>query len=200
MLALKSIGEIIVQLVNTVVMKFENKILKRPEPKQVQTKSAVILCFLVLISLFVGGLLQVFKNLTLVEGVYFWFVTCTTIGFGDYVPYKISRRIKQLSLNSSGESPKLDHTTDMGVFLSMFFVVEGIIGLCVVSSLLNSIVAAMEERKWRPRCPRCIPRKTNQHVDIEQHNSPDHRDTDMTLHNAGCQTGSVTPLSVNEIK
>ena len=43
MLTLKSAGELIAEIANTIVTRFEKKILKKGEPKQVKTKSAVIL-------------------------------------------------------------------------------------------------------------------------------------------------------------
>ena len=102
MLALKSVGELIAKWINAVVRKFETKILKRPEPlKRLQTKSAVFLFSLMMVLIVVSGVsLMHLVGWSVVEGVYFWFVTFTTIGFGDYVSYK-PQRIKELSINSS---------------------------------------------------------------------------------------------------
>ena len=176
MLALKSVGEVIASAVSLTVTKFEKKILKRLEPKQVQTKSAVILFSLMNVSFLIGGLLQVWKHSTLVEGIYFWFVTCTTIGFGDYVPYRMTARIQRLSPTKpeSFEAEEKHH-----ISLTIFFMIECVIGLCIVSSVLNSIMAAIEEWNWRPRCPRCVPaRKTKHHVEVTQNSTAEKREAE----------------------
>jgi len=162
MLALKSVGEVISKLVKAIVTKFEKKILKRPKPKHVQTKSTVILFSLMIVSLFTGGTLQIFQNLSLREGVYFWFITCATVGFGDYVPQKMTKTIRQLSSNST-ETFEVEET----ISIEMLFVIECVIGLCIVSSVLNSIMAAIEERNWRPRCRGYIPRRAHDQAGIE---------------------------------
>lgn len=176
MLTLKSVGEVIANVVSATVTKFEKKILKRLEPKQVQTKSAVILFSLMNVSFIIGGLLQVWKHLTLVEGVYFWFVTCTTIGFGDYVPYRMTGRIQRLSPTNpeSFEAAEKHH-----ISVTIFFMLECVIDLCIVSSVLNSIMAAIEEWNWRPRCPRCVPpRKTRHLMEITQNSTAEKREAE----------------------
>ena len=96
MLAFKSIGELITKGVNKVIEKFESKLLKRPEPNQMQAKSAVFLVSLMAVLIVVNGsLMMPVFNWSLVEGVYFWFITLTTIGFGDYVPVK-SQKNKEI--------------------------------------------------------------------------------------------------------
>ena len=198
MLALQSMGEVTAKLVNAIVTKIEKKILKRTEPKHVQTKSAVILFSLMVVSLFVGGTLQIFQNLSLREGVYFWFITCTTVGFGDYVPQKVTKRIRQLSLDST-ETFEVEET----ISIEMFFVIECVIGLCIVSSVLNSIMAAIEERNWRPRCRGCIPRKAHDQVEIEQNNTLEQCGADeahLEMENVAYQKENITTLSISDIK
>ena len=191
MLALKSVGEVILKLVNTVITKFEKNILGRPAPKQVQTKSAVILFLLMLMTIFVIGLLQISVKVNLLQRVYFAFVTCSTIGFGDYIPFQISRRIDHLPVNGSNDAFK-EKKQGPDVFYALSWEIEVIFGLCLVSSVLNSIMAAMEERKWH--YPGCIPRKTRKPVDImdpaittQQQGVSDLANT-LTLVNVACQT------------
>lgn len=106
MLALKSISELIAKCVSAIVKKFEMKILKRPEPKRMRTKSAVGLFSVMVVLIVADGLvLMKLKNWSIVEAVYFWFVTFTTIGFGDYVPHK-PERIQQVSINNSTKLQK----------------------------------------------------------------------------------------------
>lgn len=158
MLTLKSAGELIAALANTIVTRFEKKILKKGEPKQVKTKSAVILfSFMVLLIVANGLLVTTLRDWTFVQGVYYWFVTLSTIGFGDYVIHRKTQVITD---------PKLDKGSgDLGqasskLVLGIIFMIQNLLGLCIVSSVLNAIMVAMEEGKLRPRCPRCIPRKT----------------------------------------
>ena len=160
MLALKSAGELIAEIANTIVTRFEKKILKKGEPKQVKTKSAVILfSFMVLLIVGNGLLVMTLYDWTFVQGVYYWFVTLSTIGFGDYV---ISRKTQVINITG----PKLDNgvgdleQASVKVVMGIMFMIQNLLGLCVVSSVLNAIMVAMEEVKLRPRCPRCVPRKT----------------------------------------
>lgn len=153
LLTLNSVGAIISKLVNTLVKKFEKKILKKEEPKHVELKGALILFLVMVLLIVVNGLVMTkLEDWTFVEGVYFWFVTLTTMGFGDYIPKK---------LDGSDNSKKDGSIVLMGIWM-MLFVVGG---LCIVSSVLNSIVTAIDQRNWRFRCPGCISRRTQDHMD-----------------------------------
>ena len=160
MLTLKSAGELIAEIANTIITRFEKKILKNVEPKRVKTKSAVILfSFMVLLIVGNGLLVMTLYDWTFVQGVYYWFVTLSTIGFGDYV---IRGKIEVNNITG----PKLDsgirdlEQASAKVVMGIIFMIQNLLGLCVVSSVLNAIMVAMEEVKLRPRCPRCVPRKT----------------------------------------
>ena len=160
LLTLKSAGELIAELANTIVTRFEKKILKREEPKQVKTKSAVILFSFMVLLIVVNGLLStLLQSWTFVQGVYCWFVTLSTIGFGDYVPTREPDLINITSLKLDNELADLGQASSKMV-ISLVLIVHTLIGLCIVSSVLNAIMVAMEEVKLRPRCPRCVPRKT----------------------------------------
>lgn len=183
LLALKSIGELISKLVNITVTKFEKKIFNSSEPKIIQTKSAVILFSLMLVLLMVSGWLHMsFSDWTLVEEVYFWFITFSTIGFGDYALHKSHQRIMQLSINGTENQENEEGILHrqkgaFAIFVGVGYLCFYIIGLCIVSSVLNSIVEALEEHKCRHRCPGCISRKTQDHaeVDMEEHSNPQKR-------------------------
>lgn len=196
MLALKSIGELIAKCVSAIVKKFEMKILNRPEPKRMRTKSAVGLFSVMVVLIVADGLvLMKLKNWSIVKAVYFWFVTFTTIGFGDYVPHK-PQRIQQLSINNSRNYKNKAHAEESNFVL--LFTFYFIFCLCIVSSVLRSIVAAIEEHRYCPRCPGCVPRKTQDHLDNEEHNTPEQRDTDMTsleMENVVYQKENITSLS-----
>ena len=197
LLTLNSIGELIAKRVNTIVTKVEKKIRKREEPKQVKTKSAVILFSIMMVVLLAYTLiLNTIFDWTLVEGVYLWFVTLTTIGFGDYSPQKTQMvSISMKSINASKNYISDDESANLGNSTTTFFIGMGfyfmyILGLCIVSSVLNSIMAVVEEKKFRPRCPRCIPRKNKNHVNSEQRNTPGQEEAENTyidLENYGFQ-------------
>lgn len=187
LLTLNSIGELIAKLVNTVVTKLEKKIFKRSEPKQVKTKSAVALFSSMVVLVIVSGRIQMmFSGRTLVEEVYFWFVTFSTIGFGDYLHRTShSSRIKLLSLNSSGnqENENEIHYQTKSTFVILVgvaYICLYVVGLCIVSSVINSIVAALEEHERRRRCSGCVPRKIQHQEDSGRHSSPQKREADMT--------------------
>lgn len=184
---LKSVGEVIAKFANTIVAVIENKILKKAEPKQVKTKSAVILfSFMVLLIVVNSLLVMSFQGWTFVQGVYFWFVTLSTIGFGDYVikrdwPQRINI---SSNLETDSGSGDLEEASSKVVF-SIFFMLYTLLGLCIVSSVLNAIMVAMEEGKWRPRCPRCVPRKTQDLVETAPKQLGDINMTSLSTENVG---------------
>lgn len=157
LLTLKSIGELISRRVKVIVTKFEKKILKRSEPKRVQTKSALTHSL----------------DWTFIEGLYFWFITFTTIGFGDYVISNIDvPSYNKLTFNISSHQENKDESVDLHID-NILNMLNCLIGLCIVSSVLNSIMASIEERTCRPRCFGCCNRKIQDHVNNEQNNIPE---------------------------
>ncbi|KAK2572941.1 Two pore potassium channel protein sup-9 [Acropora cervicornis] len=173
MIAFKSVGELILILVNTIITKFEEKILKRSEHTHVQGKSALLLFVFMVTLLFTCGCLETLEHLTWLEGTYMWFVTLTTIGFGDYVPLKTkSPPFPPLPLNGSDESQfePYDPKNPSPGIIEWFMPFLVIIGFSIVAAVLNAIAAVFEERKWQPRCRGCIPRKI--------HNREENREND----------------------
>ena len=194
MLALKSVGELIAKWVSAIVTKFEVKILKRSEPKRLQAKSAAILFSLMVLMIVGNGLLMMFfAGWSLVEGVYFWFVTLTTIGFGDYTT-RSPQRITHLTINSSRNQQNYTlQKVDAGditasIFGELFFTFYFILCLCIVSSVLNSIMAAMEQSKCRLRCSGCVPRKAKHHAATEENNNPEQHETNTVYDICRLQT------------
>ena len=190
MITLNSVGELIDKRVKAVVTTIEKKLLNRTEPQQLQTKSAMILSLLMIVLMLITCplMMNVF-NWTLVEAVYFWFISFTTVGFGDYIPSH-SQRIQQLSLYSpQNHGKEVDEATYEKkityLIIKRLLIFYRIFVLCIVSSVLNSIVAAVQERKCRPRCPGCVPRKTQDHSDSEETNTSEHAQhhADMTYVN-----------------
>ena len=139
------------------------------------------------------------------EGVYFWFITLTTVGFGDYIPHEIPM-LSITIINTTQNGPDKDEPANKDFatlfFLDVFFIVECMLGLCVVSSVLNSIMAALEERKCCLQCPRCVPRNRQSHPDNELDKAPARREAGMThfrMDNAEFQKESIGSVSLNEI-
>lgn len=154
-------------------------------------------------------LLQHYQGWTFLEGVYFWFVTFSTIGFGDYVAVvTYPRSIKQLSCNSSTNRFSGDgliyarESTAINVFHVILGSFLAIVNLCSVSSVVSAIMAAIEERKCYTQCIGCVLRETQNRVGDEQRNCSEQRDTgiaDLSMENVGFQNGQTTTLSVTEI-
>ena len=141
------------------------------------------------------------------EGVYFWFITLTTVGFGDYIPHKIPMQsIKFINTTENDlnkdEPANSEHFATL-FFLDVFFIVQCMLGLCVVSSVLNSITAVLEERKCCLRCPRCVsPRNRQSHPENELDKALEQRQAGLThfrMDNAGFQKESMGSVSLNEI-
>ena len=124
MLALKSIGEVMAYCVNTFVTKFEKKLLKRADPKQVETKSANILFMLMVVLIVINSLFMTpLTEWGLLERMYFWFITLTTIGFGDYVPYK-SQRIKEITGSNLSDFQNRTKTGNAGEVTAIIYISE----------------------------------------------------------------------------
>ena len=204
-------------MINAVVTKFERKILKRSEPNNLHTKSAVILfSSMVMLIMADAQLLMRYKGWTFVQSVYFWFITFTTIGFGDYVAGLgselgyLPERIKVLSINDSMNHFNKDESvgatiTTIKTFIGIFVFLIYMLGLCIVSAVISCIMATMEERKHHSRCLGCVPRKRQADVDVnnEQNNSPDQCDIGMAnlgKQKVGFQEENVLSLSVTDIK
>ena len=208
LLTLKSVGEVIAKCVNRIITKLEKRIFKISEPKHMNIKSAVILFVIMVLLIVITGLLVMhLLNWSLIEAVYYWFITFSTIGFGDYV-LRRPHRIKELALNISvnqnkNESDNAGKTTS-AIFAGLFGTIYTLIALCIVSSVLNAIMAVIEERKCRPRCHGCVPRRIREHKDNDSQRSgdPEQRAATITflkMKDYGFQKDNKVSLSVTEL-
>ena len=126
LLLLKSIGDGIIKIVNNAIAKFERKILHTPVPKNLQTKSAVTVFFVLNFLMIINGLILMYlEDWTFVEGMYFWFITYTTMGFGDYLPLPLRPRKvnihKALYLKSTLDEDMTEEVSPAAGFIYIFF-------------------------------------------------------------------------------
>ena len=133
MLALKAIGEVIASGVRSLVLKIEKLLFKKRRVHRIRTKTFLGTCLLMIFFLLLGTVMEMLaEGWSFVEGIYVWFVTFATIGFGDYVPFQAMEQ--KVKYRKKG----------LWVFLFglAFFTLAG---LCVVSAVLTSLVQAAEE-------------------------------------------------------
>ena len=154
LLTLKSVGQLMAHRIRTVVATFERKVLNRQDVKHVKTKSAVILFLIMVSSIIVyGKLLMRSQNWTFVQGVYFCFVSFSTIGFGDfYVSANQPIPLKRLVVKSPNASKIYLVNSSKGDALKgarcLLFGLLAMLALCIVSGVFNSVMAAIEELKY----------------------------------------------------
>ena len=157
MLALKTLGEVISKIVFKFVFLVETRLLGRRRPRKLKIKTFCSTFMLMIFTLCVGGLTQVYlEGWDFIQGIYVWFATLSTIGYGDYVPgWNLLRKASETS------HPETD--IRIGLVISAL-ALPGLAGLCVVSGVLNSLVEALEEFRIqfnvRSKCARCEMRKS----------------------------------------
>lgn len=130
-LMLKSIGERITETTANFWKLVDSKIFKR-EPRKIYLKT--VACIFLMVTgmiLLLAGIGKTYEGWTFFEGVYFAFITLSTIGFGDYVPQHPSKSDK-------------DHHGYVIAFTVLTFVYFTF-GLAVVSSALLAISRLFED-------------------------------------------------------
>lgn len=146
---MKSAGELLASCIKFIVVKSDTFLLKKAEPKHVKRKTFFVANALVIIILVLASVSSIYlENWSFLEGLYAWFITFTTIGFGDYVHLEsISRKA------SYGEIPKY-----RVVFYGILLCLPYVIGLSLVSCILSCIVDSVDQiREARDRCIKCSP-------------------------------------------
>lgn len=84
---LKAWGEKLKHFIKSCIIAFEMKLLKRNDPEKIHRKSLIAVFVLTIILLCVLSAISTNReDWDFSSAIYFWFVTFTTIGFGDFVP------------------------------------------------------------------------------------------------------------------
>ena len=149
MLAMKSAGELCASVLTFLVTKTETKLLKRTQPKNVKKKTFFCTCALVIVLLILSAIFTSLRNgWTMMEGLYAWFISLTTIGFGDYVPFS------EYKGNVGDEKA----STTSSEWYSILLTLPMMVGLSLVSCIFSILVDSMDHiRDFRDRCLGCCP-------------------------------------------
>ena len=127
---------------------------------KVKIACIVVLVILVLVYLILSAMIRVIsEGWTFHESMYFWFITLTTVGFGDFVPY-------------DGREPDTIAVLIL-YYIGTFYL---LVGLALIASLIQCIVGILEGR-----LPAVGPAPTQQPNATAQKEAktegPDHADT-----------------------
>ena len=146
-------GELLAACIRYLVIKIETALLKRAEPKHVKKKTFLVACTLMTLLLLLMGVSAVYvENWTFIEGIYAWFTTFTTIGFGDYVLFESLVRNVDQGRTSEGEL----------IVHGIVFTIPYLVGLSLTSCILNCLVDSVDEiHDLRDRYMNCWPRFTS---------------------------------------
>lgn len=119
--------------VSAVITIFERRFLQR-EPSKVGLKSTLVTFLMAsAMILLIAGIAHYSERWSFLDGIYFGFITLSTIGFGDLVP-----------LHPRPGEDTVEYATHVTVFTVMTLLYFTI-GLAIVSSMMLSISAAMED-------------------------------------------------------
>jgi len=141
MLALKTLGELTVSGVESLVLRIEKRLLKVRDVRRIRQKTFLATCVLMVLFLLLGSVINIVaEGWSFVEGLYTWFIIMSTIGFGDYIPFQ--------SLDQKSQRGGDQELLWVFIVLLAFYI---LVGLCVVSAVLTSLVQAAEEYKSRAR-------------------------------------------------
>lgn len=149
MMLFKATGELLATCITHLVVKTETVILKRPEPKHVKAKRFFAACALIVFQLIISSASTIYlENWSFLEGLYAWFITYTTIGFGDYVHMESLQR-------------EIDHGEVSPTRLYIYFALSllpYLCGLSLMSCILSCLVDSVDEiRNFRERLFNCCP-------------------------------------------
>ncbi|XP_067046199.1 potassium channel subfamily K member 3-like [Acropora muricata] len=128
LMVLRHIGDRVNQAISYIHYFMERKILQR-ESDIVATKTLMWTLLVLILMLFVGALLYLQEEQwNFLEGVYFCFITFSTIGFGDLVP-------------NGGQAP----TDFEGIIMELLRAFVVLLGVSMFFSIITSVLTASED-------------------------------------------------------
>lgn len=155
-LLFQTIGKILSGHQKTVLSLFERKILKLEGPIKHQAAKASVMTGFVAFSFFLCGAAHyryVHGPNTYSDGIYVWFMTLTTVGFGDLIAAQ----------------------PDVSNLLSVLQPLAMLLGLCVVSTALNNIADCFKEGYFNvDLCVCCCGKLTVQKVETHDDTKEEH--------------------------
>ena len=139
--------------IKCLVLKAETALLKRTEPKHVKKKTFIAACTVMAVLLILTGVSATYlENWNFIEGLYAWYTTFTTIGFGDYVLFQSLKRNVEKGKTSENKR----------IVRGIVFTVPYLVGLSLTSCILNCLVDSLDEiRDFRDRYMNCWPSVTS---------------------------------------
>lgn len=138
MLAMKSLGELLAIGVRSLVIKTETILLNRTEPRHVKLNTICVSGYIIVFQhVMLASLSTSFTaNWSFLESFYAWFITLSTIGFGDV------EKMSKLLL----------------ILYMVLFSLPYVMSLSFCSCILSLLVDSMDQiRQMRDRCMSCCP-------------------------------------------
>lgn len=126
---LNAVGQNICYFVGFINTMIENKLFKRNNKKPCKVKLLfTVSVFTVGLLVFMAGISVKTEEWSFGQGLYVWFVTFTTVGFGDYIP--------GIGSSSSNEPIAI-----------CYRLVSVVIGLSLISTIFNAMLDCVEAKR-----------------------------------------------------
>ncbi|CAH3023940.1 unnamed protein product [Porites evermanni] len=139
LMVLRHIGDRVNQVISYIHYFVETKLLNQ-KPEVVATKTLIWTLVVLILMLFVGAVLYLQEEQwNFLEGVYFCFITFSTIGFGDLVP-------------NGGQAP----TDVVGIIMELLRAVVVLLGVSMFFSIITSVLTASEELRVNFPSGKCL--------------------------------------------
>ena len=139
MMFLKSLGEAITKGINKAVTLCENRVLKNPLECRMQVKITIVSLMCVwIIMCFCSFMTACTDGHNFLDSFYTWFITFSTIGYGDFVPFAAME-----SHVASGKKTRASL-----VVIQVLSTVPVMIGICMVAAFLSSVLDLITQIKF----------------------------------------------------
>ena len=141
LLTLKTAGELISTLLTSGIIHFEKKVLKRQAVSRVEIKCAVLTFALMVMFISITSAVQVIlENWSFADAFYAWFITFTTVGFGDFIPF---------------ESVVSREDNIASAIFHIFGTFPALCGLCLVASVVNGLFRVFDRGEMQTDAHSC---------------------------------------------